>query len=426
MKRNTYLLLFSALALGLAWAVRGHFGHEWGAAWAGGIGTLAIILLSGREDWQQKAPVIGSLGAVGWAIGGMMSYGMVIGYCRGTDLGNVWYGYTMLAVIGGLYGFLGGGFVGLGLSEEENRKPAWASLITQMVAGAYLFWGFFIFQLEWFMTPPRSELWAACLGAAVAMAWFMYREGYQAALKVAIYAGLGGAFGFAFGNFLQTAGTASGISYNWWNVMEFSLGACGGLGMAYGIKSQDWPKTYTATSKTNLLGLAFLFLLIPLINFTEAFSSKKLSRLAESFEIEPLNIFLFQQRLLGIGIAFVLILIVLRLWYQSSKAAYKTTGLFFALSFLYVIWSYIIKGVFLGNWGLAHSTSTYIPVLLILGGLWYFSPTETVFPRVAEKSKLIRADWVFLALLISCLIFALISIQLHEGLPGTQIRFSLN
>ena len=63
------------------------------------------MLLSGRKDWQQKAPIIGSLGAMGWAIGGMMSYGMVIGYCRGTDIGNVWYGYTMLAVIGGLYGF---------------------------------------------------------------------------------------------------------------------------------------------------------------------------------------------------------------------------------------------------------------------------------------------------------------------------------
>ncbi len=426
MKKNTYLLLFAALALGLAWAVRGHFGHEWGAAWAGGIGTLAIVLMSGREDWQQKAPVLGSLGAVGWAIGGMMSYGMVIGYCRGTDLGNVWYGYTMLAVIGGLYGFLGGGFVGLGLSEEEHRKPAWASLVTQMVAGAYLFWGFFIFQLEWFMTPPRSELWAACLGAAVAMAWYMYREGYQAAAKVAVYAGLGGAFGFAFGNFLQTAGAASGISYNWWNVMEFSLGAFGGLGMAYGIKNQDWPKTFTSPSRTNLLGLAFLFLLIPLINFTEAFSAKKLSRLAETFEIEPLHVFLFQQRLLGIAIALVLVLTILRLWYQSSKASYKTAGIFFALSFLYVIWSYLIKGVFLGNWGLGYSTSTYVPILILLASLWYFSPAETNHARITERSKLIRMDWLLIALLISCLIFAFISIRLHEGLPGTQIRFPLN
>lgn len=426
MKRNTYLLLFPTLALGLAWAVRGHFGHEWGAAWAGGIGTLAVVLMSGREDWQQKAAVLGSLGAVGWAIGGMMSYGMVIGYCRGTDLGNVWYGYIMLAVIGGLYGFLGGGFVGLGLSEEAHRKPAWASLVAQMVAGAYLFWGFFIFQLEWFMTPPRSELWAACLGAAVALAWFMYREGYQAAAKVAMYTGLGGAFGFAFGNFLQTAGAASGISYNWWNVMEFSLGAFGGLGMAYGIKGQEWPKTFTASPSANLLGLALLFLFIPLINFTEAFSSQKLSRLAESFEILSWSSFILQHRLVGLGIALMLILALWRLWYKSGTAANKTAGIFFALSFLYVSWSYLIKGVFLGNWGLGHSTTTYVPILLVLAGLWYFSPHETDYQRITASPKLIRTDWLFIALLISCLVFAFISIQLHEGLPGTQIRFSLN
>ncbi|NRB50770.1 MAG: hypothetical protein HRU41_24085 [Saprospiraceae bacterium] len=426
MKTAHQPLLFTALALGLAWAVRGHFGHEWGAAWAGGIGTLAIVLLSGRKDWQQKAPIIGSLGAMGWAIGGMMSYGMVIGYCRGTDIGNVWYGYTMLAVIGGLYGFLGGGFVGLGLSETENRKPAWASLIAQMVAGAYLFWGFFIFQLEWFMTPPRSELWAACLGAAVAMAWFLYREGYPAAAKVAIYTGLGAGFGFAFGNFIQTAGTASGISYNWWNVMEFCLGAFGGLGMAYGINKQDWPETFGSSKKVNLGGLVFLFLFIPLINFTEAFSSKKLGRLAESFQLETVNSFMLQQRLLGMAVAIILILFVFRLWVRSSNTSTKVSGVFFALTFLYVFWSYLIKGVFLGNWGIGHSTSTYLPILLLLTGLWYFSPKEIEEPKITETSRLIRTDLLLITLLISCLVFAFISIQLHEGLPGMQVRFPQN
>ena len=39
MKTAHQPLLFTALALGIAWAVLGHFGHDWGAAWAGGIGT---------------------------------------------------------------------------------------------------------------------------------------------------------------------------------------------------------------------------------------------------------------------------------------------------------------------------------------------------------------------------------------------------
>lgn len=426
MKRANYSLVFTALALGLAWAVRGHFGHEWGAAWAGGIGTLAVVLMSGRDDWMSKAPILGSLGAIGWAIGGMMSYGMVIGYCRGSGLGNVWYGYTMLAVIGALYGFLGGGFVGLGLSKTENKNPAWASLITQMVAGAYLFWGFFIFQLEWFMTPPRSELWAACLGAAIAMAWFMYREGYKAAAKVAIYSALGAGFGFAFGNFLQTAGSASGISYNWWNVMEFSLGAFGGLGMAYGIKGQDWPETFSSSRKLNLSGVAFLFFFVPLVNFTEAFSARKLSRLAESFQLEPVGSFILQQRLIGIGVAIALTLVVFRLWSRASSTRRKASGTFFALTFLYVFWSYLIKGVFQGNWGIGHSTSTYVPLLFILAGIWYFSPKNIEDPKITERARLVRTDWLLIALLISCLLFAFISIQFHEGLPGAHTRFPQN
>ena len=190
-------MLFVALILGLGWAIRGHFGHEWGASWAGGMAGLAVLVLAKRKDWAKRMPVLTALSGIGWAVGGMMSYGIVIGYCRGNDFGNVLYGYTMLAVIGGLYGFIGGGMFGLGLESTEDKKPRWASLITEMVAGAWIVWGFIIYQLEWFMTPPRSELWAACLGAAAALAWYLYREDFHRSLRVAIYTMLGGGIGFS-------------------------------------------------------------------------------------------------------------------------------------------------------------------------------------------------------------------------------------
>ncbi len=210
MKTRSISYLFAAITLGLAWAMRGHFGHEWGAAWAGAMGVMAVLLVSKREDWAKRAPALIAIGAIGWGISGMMSYGIIIGYCRSISFGNSFYGYAMLAVLGSLYGFIGGGLFGLGLESSDENKPKWANLIAQMFAGGFLVWGLLIYQMEWFMTPPRSELWAGCLGAAIALAWYLYRHNYKNSLRVAGYAALGAGFGFAFGNFLQTLGATSG------------------------------------------------------------------------------------------------------------------------------------------------------------------------------------------------------------------------
>ncbi len=48
MKKTTNYL-FVAIVLGLGWAMRGHFGHEWGAAWAGAMGALAVLIVSKRK-----------------------------------------------------------------------------------------------------------------------------------------------------------------------------------------------------------------------------------------------------------------------------------------------------------------------------------------------------------------------------------------
>jgi hypothetical protein len=55
---RSVVLLFTAIILGLAWAARGSFGHEQGAAWAGAMGTLALLAVTQREDWLKKAPVL--------------------------------------------------------------------------------------------------------------------------------------------------------------------------------------------------------------------------------------------------------------------------------------------------------------------------------------------------------------------------------
>ncbi len=205
MKKNHLILsiLLVGIAFGTAWAIRGQFGHEPGAAFAGIIGGSALLLVAKRKEWYTKMlPVIAS-SAIGWGATGMISYGMVVGYCRAADCLNATYGFLSLFVIGGLFGLIGGGLVGLSLNSNSVNRVKWPSLMAEMAAGGLISYFFLIEQAELLMTPPRSEAWAVCLGAGAAMVWHMARNNYSSAMRVAFYSMLGGGFGFAFGNFLQ-------------------------------------------------------------------------------------------------------------------------------------------------------------------------------------------------------------------------------
>jgi hypothetical protein len=425
MKKRT-AIIFVALALGLAWAIRGHFGHEYGAAWAGAIAGMAVIVAAKRDDWTSRLPVLASLAAIGWGAGGMMSYGIVVGYGRGIDFGNVYYGLTMLAVIGGLYGFIGGGLFGLGLESTDERKPHWPALLTEMTVGGLLAWTLLIAQFEWKMTPPRSELWAACLGASVALAWFLYRNDYKRALRTAGYAGLGAGFGFGFGNFLQTCGHVSGLAFNWWNVMEFSLGFFGGLGMAYGVFTRDWPESVPAKS-ANGIGFLFLFLLLPVINIINAMSFDNFLAAATSIGIENGAEFAMRQIAISYIVAAMFSIVAFTLYRRSAQRernSFYSSAMFFIYTLFYLVFSHIIKLVFVSSQPFQLNQALYWAVMIALFAIWFLNRSKEVQPFVASA----RETWprwlllvgILLALLAIC---AWISINIHDGIAGYHERF---
>ena len=426
---KTTTIIFTGLILGLGWAIRGHFGHEWGAAWAGVMGGLAMLVAAKRKDWWQHAPVLSLLAGVGWAVGGMMSYGLVVGYCKGPEFGNVAYGYAMLALIGGLYGCIGGGLFGLGLASHPQKRPNWAALLTEMVAGAWISWGFLIYQMEWFMTPPRSELWAACLGAAAALLWYLYRNAYFNAFRVALYAALGAGFGFSFGNFIQTLGNASGLSYNWWNVMEFTLGFCGGAAMAYGVHTSKWADKGAASANGNLAALLTVFFAIPLTNFSAAFSTDKLSRLATAVEAANPESFMQIQRILGGTFMLLFTLSAFLLWPDKKERKkglpeHVVPGLLFTLSLYYILFAFIVKGIFYQPLDIGNSVMTYIPLLLVSVAIWWGHRQAPVFRYDTTVVESWQRGWNIAGLLIlAIVIFAFISINAHDGLSGFQERF---
>ena len=423
-------LLLVGMALATAWAVRGQFGHEQGAAWAGAVGVLTVVALGNNKNWQRRLPAIVGIGAVGWGIGGMMSYGMVVGYGKGLDFLNVSYGLLSLFLIGGLYGFLGGGLTGLSLEASEEKKPDWASLLAQMVAGAYLIWGMLIYQLEWFMTPPRSELWAACLGAALALAWYIHRKKYRRSLKIALFAGLGAGFGFAFGNFLQVMGNNTRIDFNWWNVMEYSLGFFGGLGMAYGVFSEKWDTRLRLKpdKASNIVGWLFLVLLLPMTNLIQGFSLDRIIRNAERLGVSNVDSFVQWEYVLSWG-TLLLIGGGLTVWvrkYISGRKAWPLPLLRATLA-IYLGWYILLSNIIGAIWIRIDDLKEYlywVNLLVIVWGVTYCT-REDKQQQYQPQIQSYYGLWIRLSIttLFAILFLSLILINAHNGVPGAQTRF---
>ncbi len=422
--------LFVAVVLGLGWAMRGHFGHEWGASWAGAMGALAVLLVSNRKDWARRAPSLAALGAIGWGVGGMMSYGIVIGYCRSVSFPNALYGYAMLAVIGGLYGFIGGGLFGAGLESSEENKPKWPNLIVQMFAGGFLVWGFLIYQMECLMTPPRSELWAGCLGAAIALGWFLYRNNFKRALRVAAYSALGAGFGFAFGNFIQTAGSSAEIQYNWWNVMEFTLGFFGGLGMVYAVLSREWPESVKPSRTGNWIAIVFVFLFIPATNYFNGFTTEHFIKLAGNLNIFEAEHYAGRQFFYGGVTVLIFAFLAILIWKHCSTGNDRSLkscipALLLITAFHYNLFSYIKLGTFYRPFTPGHSETSYIFIMILIFSAWYFSLRKTVdFPGRDTADETWKRWGIILAgLLVIIMIITTISVNIHSGMPGAHNRF---
>ena len=415
---NLRPLLFVALCLATAWAIRGQFGHEQGAAWAGAIGGVALIIASGREDWYRKMLLVALASAVGWGAGGMISYGQVVGYGRADDFFNAYYGLGMLFVIGGLFGLLGGGLVGLVLDTTEEKIVKWGNLMAEMTAGGVLSYYLLVEQIGFKMTPPRSEAWAVILGAGLAMVWYMVRENRIAPLRVAMFATLGGGIGFSFGNFLHVIGNVLEIPFNMWNVMEYCIGFMGGAGMAYGVFTSKWPeKSMPPKPWANKAALVFLVIFIPLVVFRESLSfGHMLGRIGESLEVEKMAAY-------STGLAAVLLIamaIFLKHKLKFLEFGRIHCGWFlFSLLIVYTIMSYLVTGIFAGN----SPINQHLYVLNILCVVFMFKKIEL---RVNwPELKTLPKNWVWTIpiVVVFVALCALIVISIHGDLPGANERF---
>jgi len=421
-KEQWISMLIVAMSLATAWAIRGQFGHEQGAAWAGALGGLALVMVSNRKDWYNKMVLVALASAIGWGAGGMISYGTVVGYGRADNFINAFYGLSMLFVIGALFGLLGGGLVGLVLDSTKNNKVKWSLLMAEMVAGGLIAYFFLIEQIGFKMTPPRSEAWSIILGAGLAMLWYMAREKRNSAIRVAIFSGLGGGFGFAFGNFLQVIGNVMDIQFNMWNVMEYSIGFFGGLGMAYGVFSSKWPVDETLPKKwANRTALFFIVVLIPVIVYRESLAYESfIKRLGEILNLDSVAF------LSTTVVAVVLVLMSVFLFWKLKDEKYKKKDLvlfFFVYLAVYIFISYAVTGLFAGRTELNHHL--YI-LNIILIFILLRKEKSAIFEIASDKVDSKKWFIILIMILIFIALLALVAINTHGELGGAHNRFPVN
>lgn len=419
-KNQIISILIVAMSFGTAWAVRGQFGHEQGAAWAAGIGGLALVLVSNRNDWYQRVLSVTLASAIGWGMGGMISYGQIVGYGRSDDFVNAAYGLLMLFVIGGLYGLIGGGLTGLTLESSGEKKVKWAQLMTEMVAGGLVSYGFLVMQLEILMTPPRSEAWAFCFGAGLALVWYMARNGFKSSIKVAYFTMIGGGFGFAFGNFLQIIGNLLEINFNMWNVMEYSIGFFGGSALAYSVFTSPWPKnTDSPKPWENRVSFLIALVFVPLLVFQQSMTISVLIERLGNSGIDQKTAML-SSILSGLLICIVILFYTVK--FEKLKFVFsKNNVLLVFLTFIsvYVAISFVVSGIFAGKVLFNHVL--YVVNIVVVMFLLRF--VNNPFSTQLNQDVKIYHLKVLAAILILVVILAVLLINIHGELSGFQTRF---
>lgn len=261
------LALVCACVMAMGWGIRGSYGHCTGARMPGALLGLALAAcMLGNDAWK-RAPVLGMLGAIGWAFGGQSSYGILIGYSMGGTYTNSLYGFFSLFVVGSVWGGIGAGVLSLGFTKsrawltqfivpmiaiyitwvilaqtgtiekamERYESDTWlydsywvealaaggiailfhaasarmrnaTTLILLIVLGWFAGMFILVHLMELRINPPRNDSWAGCIGVLVVLFSYFARQRDRTALTLIIYGFIGGGLGFAIGDFIQMLG----------------------------------------------------------------------------------------------------------------------------------------------------------------------------------------------------------------------------
>jgi hypothetical protein len=264
-------VVLAAFAGGMAWGIRGQYGHETGAMLAGLLIGLVLTLLYCPHANSLAVARAVALFTVAMGFGGSETYGQTVGLTQNPAVVGNWaafsWGMLGLAIKGGLWIGFAGVFFGMGLSGIRYRSRELLLVMLLMIGTS--FFGVWLlnqpyqpsekilpplyFSASWTWTPsytdkPRREIWGGLVCALAALILYVrYVRCDSLAMRLGLWGVLGGVLGFPLGQCVQAFHAwnpqifQSGIwirldpIINWWNFMETTFGIVMGGTLGLGV-----------------------------------------------------------------------------------------------------------------------------------------------------------------------------------------------
>lgn len=235
--------LFVGLGVGLAWGIRGDFGHALGASFPGAVLGLAFCWATGQKSMMRWMPIVGAIMAFGISLGGRTSYGVLHGYGKADTFINYLYGFSTLFMQGGVWAVFAGGAFGLLFEREDRRAKVWEwpAIAALVFACGFVFQFFVVNVLGFHINPWRSNMSIGWFGGALTLFTYFALTKRPFALKGAALGFIAFGLGMSIGRQMDNIAVHFPFYINTWNVMETGCGFIGGFLFTFGMLGRAFP-----------------------------------------------------------------------------------------------------------------------------------------------------------------------------------------